>query len=182
MNGYLPAGKLAGGISMEKKIVCNCCGKEIYTKAELPTEEYLYIKKEWGYVVEEPIKDVGDIKNIKYESVNVFVLEGTESGKIIFNSIEDGGFDIGALLDVEIRDEEDDMPLEPEEPEEEPEVPEEPSNPEKPEEPSSPESSKPIEDKEDEKLPQTGSVISSTGVAILSTLMVAGGILLNKKK
>lgn len=31
-------------------------------------------------------------------------------------------------------------------------------------------------------LPQTGSPISSTGVSILSTLMIVGGILLNKKK
>lgn len=49
MNGYLPAGKLAGGISMEKRMICNCCGKEIYAEEGLPTPEYLYVKKEWGY-------------------------------------------------------------------------------------------------------------------------------------
>lgn len=52
MNGYLPAGKLAGGISMEHRIVCNCCGKEISVEEGLPKLDYLYVKKEWGYFSE----------------------------------------------------------------------------------------------------------------------------------
>ena len=34
---------------MEKKIMCNCCGKTIGTEKDLPKQDYLYIKKEWGY-------------------------------------------------------------------------------------------------------------------------------------
>lgn len=37
---------------MEKKIICNCCGKTIPTEKDLPTQDYLYVKKEWGYFSE----------------------------------------------------------------------------------------------------------------------------------
>lgn len=30
-------------------IICNCCGKEIIIKNEIPTEEFLHIHKIWGY-------------------------------------------------------------------------------------------------------------------------------------
>lgn len=39
----------AGGISMEKKIVCNCCGREIEIKHGIPIQDYLQVRKEWGY-------------------------------------------------------------------------------------------------------------------------------------
>ena len=34
---------------MEKRIICNCCGTAIGTEKDLVTQDYLYIKKEWGY-------------------------------------------------------------------------------------------------------------------------------------
>ena len=34
---------------MEKKIICNCCGKAICIEENLATKDYLYVKKEWGY-------------------------------------------------------------------------------------------------------------------------------------
>ena len=34
---------------MEKKIICNCCGKEIETVNGIARQDYLPIKKEWGY-------------------------------------------------------------------------------------------------------------------------------------
>jgi len=129
---------------------------------------------------------------VEYDPEALDVTITDANGNVVYgdSTTEEGDNDGDQGAPEEKPDETPERPT-PEEPSnpETPEVPEEPSNPEKPEEtpevpeePSSPESSKPIEDKEDEKLPQTGSVISSTGVAILSTLMVAGGILLNKKK
>ncbi len=37
---------------MEKKIICNCCGKEIRMENKIPMEDYLFIRKEWGYFSE----------------------------------------------------------------------------------------------------------------------------------
>lgn len=34
---------------MEKRIICNCCGKEIYAGQGIMTQDYLSIRKEWGY-------------------------------------------------------------------------------------------------------------------------------------
>lgn len=34
---------------MENTIICNCCGKEIAVKNEVPQEDFLHIKKQWGY-------------------------------------------------------------------------------------------------------------------------------------
>lgn len=34
---------------MEKRIICNCCGKEIKVENGIAMEDYLPIKKEWGY-------------------------------------------------------------------------------------------------------------------------------------
>ncbi len=34
---------------MEKRIICNCCGKEIKVAGGIAMEDYLPIKKEWGY-------------------------------------------------------------------------------------------------------------------------------------
>lgn len=36
-------------ISMEEKIICNCCGEEIRVERGIPVQDYLHIKKEWGY-------------------------------------------------------------------------------------------------------------------------------------
>lgn len=69
-----------------------------------------------------------------------------------------------------------------------PSTPETPTNPENPGTPSTPanptapENTKPEENKNNNGLPLTGSPISSLGVTLIGTLMVAGGILLNKKK
>jgi len=35
--------------TMENNIICNCCGKEIIFRNEIPTEEFLHIHKTWGY-------------------------------------------------------------------------------------------------------------------------------------
>ncbi len=73
-------------------------------------------------------------------------------------------------------------------PGENPTTPENPGTPSNPEEPSTPanptapETEKPEESKNNSGLPLTGSPISSLGVTIIGALMVAGGILLNKKK
>lgn len=37
---------------MEKRIICNCCGKVICIEKGLATQDYLYVKKEWGYFSE----------------------------------------------------------------------------------------------------------------------------------
>ena len=34
---------------MEKKIICNCCGKEIGQEPGIIRQDYLHIEKEWGY-------------------------------------------------------------------------------------------------------------------------------------
>ena len=34
---------------MEKRIICNYCGKEICVEPGKNMQDYLYIKKEWGY-------------------------------------------------------------------------------------------------------------------------------------
>ena len=34
---------------MEKRIICNCCGKQIKVENGIAMEDYLLIKKEWGY-------------------------------------------------------------------------------------------------------------------------------------
>ena len=34
---------------MKKRIICNCCGKEIHAGEGIPKQDYLYVKKEWGY-------------------------------------------------------------------------------------------------------------------------------------
>lgn len=34
---------------MEKRISCNCCGREIETVNGIARQDYLHIKKEWGY-------------------------------------------------------------------------------------------------------------------------------------
>lgn len=34
---------------MEKRIICNCCGKEINMERGIARQDYLYIRKEWGY-------------------------------------------------------------------------------------------------------------------------------------
>lgn len=34
---------------MEKKVICNCCGREIPQVQEGIWEDFLHIKKEWGY-------------------------------------------------------------------------------------------------------------------------------------
>lgn len=34
---------------MEKRIICNSCGKEIKIARGIAMEDYLPIKKEWGY-------------------------------------------------------------------------------------------------------------------------------------
>ena len=36
-------------INMENRIICNCCGREIRTDRGIGLEDYLNIKKEWGY-------------------------------------------------------------------------------------------------------------------------------------
>lgn len=37
---------------MNKKTICNSCGKEIIIRNRIAQEDYLYIKKEWGYFSE----------------------------------------------------------------------------------------------------------------------------------
>ena len=37
---------------MNKKTICNSCGKEIIIRNGIAQEDYLYIKKEWGYFSE----------------------------------------------------------------------------------------------------------------------------------
>ena len=34
---------------MEKQIICNCCGKEIYSGTGIEFVEYLHVEKVWGY-------------------------------------------------------------------------------------------------------------------------------------
>lgn len=34
---------------MEKRIICNCCGKEICVEPGNNMQDYIYIRKEWGY-------------------------------------------------------------------------------------------------------------------------------------
>lgn len=34
---------------MKKRIMCHCCGREIHVESGIPKQDYLYIKKEWGY-------------------------------------------------------------------------------------------------------------------------------------
>lgn len=34
------------------QIVCNCCGKALRQKGDLIMEDYLHLKKEWGYFSE----------------------------------------------------------------------------------------------------------------------------------
>ena len=34
---------------MEKQVVCNCCGKEIYSGIGPKYADYLHIQKVWGY-------------------------------------------------------------------------------------------------------------------------------------
>jgi ribosomal-protein-alanine N-acetyltransferase len=34
---------------MRYEIICNCCGKAISVKDEIPGEDFLHIKKQWGY-------------------------------------------------------------------------------------------------------------------------------------
>ena len=34
---------------MEKTVTCNCCGKGICVEPGINMQDYLYIKKEWGY-------------------------------------------------------------------------------------------------------------------------------------
>lgn len=34
---------------MKKRIMCNCCGREIHVEPGISMQDYLYIKKEWGY-------------------------------------------------------------------------------------------------------------------------------------
>ena len=63
-----------------------------------------------------------------------------------------------------------------------PVTPEDPVTPSTPESPEVPEATKPEENKNNNGLPLTGSPISSLAVTIIGTLMVAGGLLLNKKK
>lgn len=35
--------------NLYNEIICNCCGKVIITKGQLPKKEYIRIKKTWGY-------------------------------------------------------------------------------------------------------------------------------------
>lgn len=37
---------------MEKRIICNYCGKTIGMEEGLAKRDYLYVKKEWGYFSE----------------------------------------------------------------------------------------------------------------------------------
>lgn len=37
---------------MLEKIICNNCGREIQEKNGISREDYLYIRKEWGYFSE----------------------------------------------------------------------------------------------------------------------------------
>lgn len=32
-----------------EKMVCNCCGKELRVEQGIAKEDYLHIRKEWGY-------------------------------------------------------------------------------------------------------------------------------------
>lgn len=34
---------------MEKRIICNCCGQEMKTVNGIARQDYLLIKKAWGY-------------------------------------------------------------------------------------------------------------------------------------
>ena len=34
---------------MNKRIICNCCGKEIPVEQGIAKADYLHVKKEWGY-------------------------------------------------------------------------------------------------------------------------------------
>lgn len=36
----------------DKKIYCNCCGREIQVEPKEKREDYLFVKKEWGYFSE----------------------------------------------------------------------------------------------------------------------------------
>lgn len=36
----------------DTKVYCNCCGKEICRKNEIYTEEFIHLKKDWGYFSE----------------------------------------------------------------------------------------------------------------------------------